>query len=93
MPEINEIQLYFTKDLEKLLGCDRHKIYQYRKAGLLKGRIVGKSFASSGEEIREFYRITQGMDLSNPARIRLAGQLIRKKCGRSSTPYRNQQVI
>lgn len=85
MPDINEIKLYFTRDLETILGCDRHKIYQYRDAGLLKGRTVGKSFACSGEEIKEFYRITQGMDLSNPARIRLAGQQIRNTKRRRAT--------
>lgn len=89
MSEVDEIRLYYTKDLEKLLGVDRHKIYEYVKAGLLKGRKIGRSWASSGEEVKEFFRVTQGMDLSNAARITLAGQMLRKeKCGRSRTPYR-----
>lgn len=89
MSEVEEIRLYYTKDLEKLLGVDRHKIYKYVKAGLLKGRKIGRSWASSGEEVKEFFKVTQGMDLSNAARITLAGQMLRKeKCGRSRTPYR-----
>ena len=94
MPEFEGVQLYYTDDLQKLLGCDRHKIYQFIKAGLLKCRKVGKSWASSGDEIKEFYRLTQGMDLSNDQKIILAGQFLRKqKSGSCSRAYRNHQVI
>lgn len=89
MSEIEDVRLYYTSDLAEVLGVDRHKVYQFIKAGLLKCRKIGKTYASSGEEIREFFRITEGMDLSNDQRIILAGQLIRKKSGRSHTPYRN----
>lgn len=92
MSEIEDVRLYYTSDLEEVLGVDRHKVYQFIKAGLLKCRKIGKAWASSGEEIKEFYRITQGMDLSNDQRIILAGQLIRKKSGRSRTPGRKNDV-
>lgn len=83
MPEFEDVRLYYTEDLQKLLGCDRHKIYQFIKSGLLKCRKVGRSWASSGDEIKEFYRVTQGMDLSNDKKIILAGQFLRKqKSGR-----------
>ena len=65
MTEIEDLKLYDTHELEEILGVDRHVIYKYRESGLLKARKVNKSWRSSGMEIREFYRVTAGKDISN----------------------------
>ena len=78
MKEIEALKLYRTSELEELLGVDRHVIYRYREAGLLKMRKVKNSWRSSGEEIREFYKLTEGLDISNELKIQAAGQMIRK---------------
>ena len=74
MEEVQELRLYKMPEMEKLMNTDRHTIAMYIKAGLLKARKMGHGWKSSGEEIREFYRTTVGMDLSNENKIILASQ-------------------
>lgn len=65
MTEIEDLKLYDIHELEEIFGVDRHVIYKYRESGLLKARKINKSWRSSGSEIKEFYRVTEGKDISN----------------------------
>ncbi len=85
MEELQELKLYRMPEMEKLLGTDRHTIVKLINSGLLKARKMGHGWRSSGQEIKEFYATTAGMDISNENKIILAGQ---QKSGRSTTPNR-----
>lgn len=76
MTEIEDLKLYDIHELEEIFGVDRHVIYKYRESGLLKARKVNKSWRSSGMEIRDFYRVTAGRDISNYTKmVILANQI------------------
>jgi len=74
---MNEIILYSTSDLCKILGVNRAKIEQYREAGLLNGRRFGRGWYFTTNEVSQFLERTSGLDLSNPDKIKLAGASLR----------------
>lgn len=76
--EIEALKLYDISELTKIFGVDRHVIYKYRESGLLKARKIGKSWRSSGDEIREFYRVTAGKDISNEMKMNIVASQNRK---------------
>ena len=71
------MELYSTQDICKMLKINRNKVQWLRESGLLKARRIGKGFLTSDQELQEFLDYTQGMDISNEYKIKLAGQIKR----------------
>lgn len=76
--EVQNIRFLETDEIAQRLHCDAVRVGWYRKAGLLKYRRLGKHCLTTEEEYAEFVYLTQGMDLSNRDKVRLAGIELKK---------------
>lgn len=76
--DIQKIQFLDTEELADRLRCGTIRIGWYRKAGLLKYRRLGKHCLTTEKEYEEFVNLTQGMDLSNHDKVKLAGIELKK---------------
>ena len=72
------MELYRTEDLCRLLKVNRAKVQWLRESGLLPARRIGKSYLTTEKEFQDFLDHTQGMDISNEYKIKLAGQIKRE---------------
>ncbi len=61
-----------TEDLAKSLHCDKRKVGWFRKYGLINGIRTGKSYVYLADDVRKFWEIYKGYDLSNEQKIRIA---------------------
>lgn len=70
------IQRFKSPEAARLLGIEKHMLKPLREYGFLIGTKCGHGYLYDTEELERFIRITRGYDLSNPAKIRLAAQII-----------------
>ena len=77
------MEILKTQDVCEILHKNRGTIQMYREAGLLRMFRLGKSYATTREELDRFINICleYGFDLSSPERIILAGQALKKGSG------------
>ncbi len=64
---------YTTVEVAEMLDCDKRRIGDMRKHGLLKGIRTGHGYVYTQSELEEWYRTYRGFDLGNEEKIRLAG--------------------
>ena len=64
---------YTTVEVAEMLDCDKRRIGDMRKHGLLKGIRTGHGYVYAQSELEEWYSTYRGFDLGNEEKIRLAG--------------------
>lgn len=63
-----DLQMYTCEEVGAFLGTNRQRIQKLRQLGLLHGIVTGNKIMFSYDEIKQFQRDYQGLDISNDVR-------------------------